>query len=574
MNRITKALPVALLWGTLFAAGARAQSTYNAADCNRNSVNAVINGPTHTAVDGDVIQIPAGSCTWTTGIAVPAGIGITIKGTGTPNGTPATTGASASCSATTITDNTVGGSMFVLQPTTSSSLSRVSCMKVLGSGAANSLNSVIGVQGTCSASTCPNIRIDNITFDQSLYGLIFNSGTVIVTGDVFGVVDHDTVSSVAVTSLIEFVNYNNGKWNNSGLWGDQSWTSPNSFGTAKALYLENNSLGLGVEIGETEGIPPGGHDHEGGGRVVGRFNACNGCASGVSNHGTDSNGRPRGGRQIEFYGNSFVCTNTGGGCQGGVPIRSGVNLMFGNSLTVSAGSWFNAYMAFSIMRVDTIWGTPWNQCNGSGLWDDNTTSPPTCIDQPNRSGSVMLSTGNPPTPTGWVNEVIDPSYEWNDSGYNPVFGNVKTSYSQYAVNRDWYSDNSLGTPHPQTSATSPFNGTPSGNVGMGLGTLARRPTSCTLNPAGGTSAGVGYWATDSGPMWNNGTGQGQLFVCRDASHQLDSNGNATSCSQAQDANHFWCLYYTPYTYPHPLTTGAAVGGTAPNAPTGVTATVH
>src|SRR2546428_9752697 len=96
MNRITKALPVALLWGTLFAAGARAQSTYNAADCNRNSVNAVINGPTHTAVDGDVIPIPAGSCTWTTGIAVPAGIGIPIKGTGPPNGHPPAPGASAS----------------------------------------------------------------------------------------------------------------------------------------------------------------------------------------------------------------------------------------------------------------------------------------------------------------------------------------------------------------------------------------------------------------------------------------------------------------------------------------------
>src|SRR5262249_7489940 len=37
-------------------------ATYNAASCNRSDVNAVINGPTHVAVDGDVIQIPSGSC--------------------------------------------------------------------------------------------------------------------------------------------------------------------------------------------------------------------------------------------------------------------------------------------------------------------------------------------------------------------------------------------------------------------------------------------------------------------------------------------------------------------------------
>ena len=44
----------------------------------------------------------------------------------------------------------------------------------------------------------------------------------------------------------------------------------------------------------------------------------------------------------------------------------------------------------------------------------------------------------------------------------------------------------------QTSPTSPFNGT----TGMGFGTLANRPSTCTtssLEPGGG----VGYWATDT-----------------------------------------------------------------------------
>jgi hypothetical protein len=87
MNRIRKALPFALLLSTLLLFAARARAgTYTAADCNQNSVNAVIHGPTHTAVDGDVINIPAGSCTWTSGITIPVGLGITIIGSGTPNG--------------------------------------------------------------------------------------------------------------------------------------------------------------------------------------------------------------------------------------------------------------------------------------------------------------------------------------------------------------------------------------------------------------------------------------------------------------------------------------------------------
>src|SRR5215472_5377189 len=84
--------------------------TFTAATCNRSDVNAIVNGPTHTAVDGDVIQIPAGSCTWTTGITVPSNIGITIRGSGTPDSVTSTYVPSSSCaSATTITISGVIG---------------------------------------------------------------------------------------------------------------------------------------------------------------------------------------------------------------------------------------------------------------------------------------------------------------------------------------------------------------------------------------------------------------------------------------------------------------------------------
>src|SRR5271170_6530467 len=96
-----RSLPILILLLSLTPLAAHAQSggaTIKAASCQQPDVNAVINGPTHTAVSGDTIQIPPGSCTWTSGITI-SGVGIDITGTGTPNtgggtfgaGTPNTT---------------------------------------------------------------------------------------------------------------------------------------------------------------------------------------------------------------------------------------------------------------------------------------------------------------------------------------------------------------------------------------------------------------------------------------------------------------------------------------------------
>ena len=83
------------------------------------------------------------------------------------------------------------------------------------------------------------------------------------------------------------------------------------------------------------------------------------------------------------------------------------------------------------------------------------------------------------------------------------------SANQIVANRDYYLE------------TGSFNGT----TGMGVGTIGSRPSTCT--------AGVAYWATDEG-SWRSGypSSSGRLY-------------KAT-------ATNTWTLYYTPYTYPHPL----------------------
>ena len=622
MTRITKGVLLALLLSA-FTAPLVAQGTYTAKSCNQSDVNAVINGPTHTAVNGDIINIPSGSCTWTTGLTVPSGIGITIIGSGTPNSGGANTGASSSCANTVITDGQSGAALFSFSPQYGNATTRLSCMELLPS-----MNTVSPVQviGTCTSSGCPNLRLDNITASGwGGYNVVSDQTFAVVVG-MYGVADHNTVSdTTSVSSYTDFINVAHPSWLGVGSYGDNSWASADTFGTASEFYLENNIFN-NTGLTDTDTNAGGG----GGARWVCRFNTVNGInpVNACSDHGTDTTGRARGGRQFEVYGNVGTCTNSTQGCNTFGPGRSGVGIMFGNTFTNSGGGFFKS---LSTLDAQRRWrpDSPWGTCDGTSPWDVNGSGNPifsgtigsvttsgsqyvitisgsqgwttnqlvpsgvpdsfvdvtrgfgyelsadtsttittgftgsnfgvnvpasgdsyqisratVCMDQPARGAGLLVqgatptlvSTGN----AGSVAQVLDPIYEFNDalpagSGYPTVVSDE----GNMIANRDFYIENTNQT--AQTSATSPFNGT----SGTGHGTLANRPTTCTT--------GVGYWATDQGSWNTSGSGgQGQLFTC-------------ASTNQ-------WSLYYTPYTYPHPLTQGT--GNTAPAPPTSLTVTVQ
>lgn len=627
MKRLAYCLaPFSITVLLLLAPCASAQSTHTAASCNSSDVNAVINGPTHTAVDGDIIQIPAGTCEWSKGITVPTGIGITIIGSGTPNTAPSSMGASPSCSDTVILS---AGGDFSMTPTYGNSLSRISCMKLAVTGTATT--SPVSVYGTCTSSGCPNFRLDNITAPSAWANGSISDSTFAAVGDVFGVADHNTIGDVpSISNGVDFVNVSHGNWMGVGSWGDNSWASPDSFGTAQQFYLENNVFNYAFGT-DADRYGPG----SGGGRYTCRFNTFNypGGATACTDHGTDTIGRTRGGRQLELYRNTITCGTTSALCAGVFNFRSGVGLIWGNSMT----GWANAYVTLDSQRA---WrADPWGGCNGTSAWDtnDGTTyhsgtvssftglgtgvwtitdaaSPgwatnewaangdpsafydvtrnygimlasntsnamstvflcdscisfrpipgdsykilraTVCLDQPTRSGGnlikggdgtvategsmtpVLASTGAP----GAVNENLDPTYEFADSGA-PGHSEVSAAELTMIANRDFYAQNVGQT--AQTSPSSPFNGA----SGTGYGTLANRPPTCKPY--------VGYWATDQGSWNQSGIGeQGEFFVCT--------------------ATNTWTLYYTPYTYPHPLVAGGASSGNSPNPPTGLTATVQ
>jgi len=586
-------------------------ATYTAASCNYSDVNAVINGPTHTAVSGDTIIIPSGSCTWTSTLTISAGIDLT--GSGTPNSGTSTFGAGTP--STTILDN-AGSSNPMIKVVSGVSYGqtlKIELMNIYPYTPTTQLWSPISLLGSCTSSGCPQVRIDNINFGPNWLGT--SAGTANPTSwlvrvdNFFGVMDHNTISSTptGTAGLSILANVSHSSYLGVGQYGDNSWTQPDSFGTANAMYFENNALSQEAEDCDT--APAGDSSGPGGCRVVVRYNHITEGPAAYT-HGTDSDERPRGGRQFEVYGNTIGCPNTSIGCQSADAVmRSGVLLAFSNTITSSNGAWYDSLAELDVYR-NYIGVPPWNWCDGQGPWDTNdgityasgtisavsstsgltvtvngspgwsanqwvsSGSPysivdtsvtgywcpgggcgpgdtsvgapgyeitgstsntlsassyggsdyyngppkisvgdsfqivraPVCIDQPSRSGGTLLS-GSTPSPTGAVNQALDPAYQWNDITIGATFyGQGKVVFgntSKLQNNRDFYYDQG-----------SKFNGT----VGTGEGLYSAIPSTCTPN--------VAYWATDKNTLYR--------------------------CS----ATNTWTAYYTPYTFPHPLATGS------------------
>ena len=548
MTRIAKWLFLASLLIALCGPTAHAQ-IINATNCSSTAVQTALNS---VVADGTTVVIPSGNCTWTTMVSYSKSFSVTIQGQSTTSGTCAPGGSCTAVDNTIITDNLTRGAACgspdgpALQiSSTIGKTIRLTGITWLKTGAGQTCVGTVSVGGTGQQTRIDHNHFSTYSFVALGWG-----------GFTYGLVDHNLFNGSGTVNTIVFHEPNwiglDGNPDPLNV-GDGSWADNSYFGTIKSVYVENN--GFIVANGSQNHGSGYADDCTSGGRFVWRFNLMQNVM--LQTHPTGGGQRHRGCRALEVYGNTFTATGTGNNNMfNAFWFSSGAGLVWNNT-TSPSGGWDQFVTVHSMRRnTNTYTQNPtpsgWGYCgtsqNGTGSnWDQNTNSSSgrKCIDRPGMGKGDRLvndfpnttnnATGcSPSSACAWPRQQLEPAYEWLNTSQAGFFWNVADG--ELIGNEDYY------------NYTGSFNGT----SGVGSGTLANRPATCTPNPDSGAIGGVAYWATDQGNWNKSGSGgQGQLYSCT--------------------STNTWSLYYTPLTYPHPLVVGS---GPLPTPPTGLAAIVN
>lgn len=351
---------------------------------------------------GDTINVSAGTVTWSTsGIATSKAISIIGAGPGSTVINDAIPTNASTCS------------LFKFSPTVVDSLTRLSSMTLQPASGTSTVCSAFTVQGTCAPNGCPNIRLDHITF--SGWAAVTKSGNsygITAIGDVFGVIDHNTINGDQNgNAYLQLVELSHASYLGQGQWGDYSWNQPENYGSRNFIFIENNIFNH-AGCCENEGNA-GAYQTRGGGRVVARFNTfgIDHYSFAIGWHGTESNGRARGMRTWEFYGNTITCLGSviGGvnyGCGVVIGARSGTGFSWGNNTEISQSKPLSSFLNIYTYRTSATIGG-WPACDGSGPYDtnDGVTYYSGAVDSYNSSTHTITLSGSP----GWASNKWIPS---------------------------------------------------------------------------------------------------------------------------------------------------------------------
>ncbi|MFZ2603510.1 MAG: hypothetical protein WAX79_05880, partial [Candidatus Omnitrophota bacterium] len=361
-----------------------AGDVHTAADCSQAAVQVAIT----SASDGDTVQVPEGSCTWTSGITINKRI--ILRGAGK--------------TITVITSNMPNGLINL-----GLSGSRITQLGVI---LQNTNGMGIVAEGT-------NWRVDHSRFQSTssageVEGVICSGSNDHAP---VGVVDHNDFENTIVLTIGAV-----------DMLSNPIWAEPLGLGTNNAVYVENNSFTGTMAFLQIT-------DANYGGRYVFRYNIVN--DSYIEAHSLQ--GYHRSTRSWEIYNNTLNQVNHGMW----IPmfLRGGTGVVFNNIIT---GYWSGDGFALDNVRSFTDLSFPPGRCNGISLWDGNAQANGyPCRDQIGRSTDQWLWTDSSPYPP----QALDPAYFWNNkkgdgSDIVPFIHNGVNAW--IVENRDYY----VGTSKP------------------------------------------------------------------------------------------------------------------------------
>jgi hypothetical protein len=448
----------------------------------------------NSALAGETVQIPAGVATWTAGLSINKAI--TLQGAG--------------LGLTIIKDGiTSGNSPLIAINLVSGKNIRITGIEFQDTaGSALQSNGVITVSGSDSDGS--SVRFDHCRLNQL-------NGVAIETYNTIGVIDHNTFDPGYGT----FIAVNNPNWRGVGSYGDNSYAQASGFGGSQFLFIEDNTFnGTGTQQSV---------DSYYGARFVFRYNTEVGCEPG--GHGTDSTGRARGIRAMEMYNNSV---------SGSLPgnyfavMRSGVviahdNTYSGSTQPIIKLSCYRQFNGFS----------PWGDSDGTNAWDKNQAGAPFYSGTVSSAGSLTVTvSGTPWTTNQWIGYCIKKTA---GSGSGQQFAEILSNTN----NTITFSSNGGYAGGPLS-----FNNGDNFKITKVTQGLDQPGVSGGSLLSGATPAVPGGWnnqVVEPCYQWNNTyNGGNMIFVATEP----------TIIANTHYYDNTPMPGYTPYTYPHPLVSGA------------------
>jgi hypothetical protein len=510
-------------------------ATILANSCSQQDVQAAID----SAIDGDVVQIPDGSCTWTTsGAWGEAAVYITDKAvTLRGNGVYEVDSAHHDTGnwPLTITLNIQDGSGIEISGSSGQKI-RVTGIYFTGSVAGGT--SGFGAVGISSSNKASDVRVDNCKFSVS------GCSVASETSGLGGLVDHIYVHTGCDTGGMVTAE----DTRNDGL-GNWAFTQPVGFGSKNFLFIEDSTFWK--ECTGPSGSAPNVVDAQAGGKFVFRYNYVkNGF---ISPHGAESGAPERSGYAFEVYENELYWDLPGDKFHAAVFQRGGTMLVYNNIATNYQALWKTW-----VHRATTPWGI-FGQCDGTQDHDGNYgyyQGNPVAVRNGTESGD--------PEKGGYTLKVYENELYWDlpgdkfhaavfqRGGTVLVYNNIATNYqalwkkwvhratTPWGIFDRWIDTQAHGGNYRISSCSSSRDSYPPGYP-------------CLDQVGRGQTSGIPL--SDIQPqqeskcyIWNNKRNNTGAVYHNNPSYVVE--GRDYEISDDDSARPSW---YTPFPYPHPLT---------------------